>query len=257
MTETVLETGLSHWKTHKLYRQNVEFLVEEFCSWKSLLALLDHVYSERDKAFIATLFLTGGRISEVLQLRKENFEVRKEEGVILVRNMPLLKRYRKLGTKIYEDGHKGWETEKLNMTRKTFPIKIGEPLVPILIDWLNKSEGLLFPSSDKRRKGKPLTRFWAYNTIIRLDRTLPETLKIDLGLNKPFIKNNVKVSDRLHLWLHYFRSQRASQLVTDYGFEILDLINYFSWESFETAGHYAHKGWRGLSSKMESRSTYF
>jgi hypothetical protein len=62
-----------------------------------------------------------------------------------------------------------------------------------------------------------------------------------------------KISSTLHLWLHWFRSQRASQLVRDYGFEVIDLIKYFSWEKYETALHYAQKGWKDLASKMQAR----
>ena len=77
-------------------------------------------------------------MSEVLSLTNGNFEFREADGVILVRNMKLLKRYKKLSEKIKEDGSKGWETEKLDKTRKTFPIMLSEPFVPILIEWIEK-----------------------------------------------------------------------------------------------------------------------
>ena len=41
------------------------------------------------------LFETGCRVSETLALETNNFEVREGEGVILVRKMPFLKRYKK------------------------------------------------------------------------------------------------------------------------------------------------------------------
>jgi hypothetical protein len=46
-------------------------------------------------------------------------------------------------------------------------------------------------------------------------------------------------------------------LVSDYGYEAVDLIDYFSWEKYETALHYAKKGWRGLAAKMlPAKTTY-
>jgi hypothetical protein len=70
---------------------------------------------------------------------------------------------------------------------------------------------------------------------------------------RPFInEKGVKISDEIHLWLHWFRSQRASQLVCDYSFEVMDLVNYFDWKDVETAIRYAKKGWRGLTEKMNN-----
>jgi len=239
-----------YWSTHDYYRLCVKDFVEEFCGWTPLKQLIvEHATQGRDQAFLTTLFLTGGRVSEVLALQKQNFEVREAEGLILVRNMPLLKRYKKLSATQDTEGHKKWVTQKLVKTRKPFPIQLAEPLTPMLTDWLGKNEGLLFPSPYK--VGEPLTRQWAYHLIRTLDSQLPSSLREALGLNKPFIKDGKKINDRLHLWLHWFRSQRASQLVDNYGYEILDLVDYFSWQKYDTALTYARRGWRGLASKMQ------
>jgi len=52
----------------------------------------------RDKALIATAFETGGRIQEVLMLKKENFTVLEDR--IVVKDMPVVKRYEKVGERI-------------------------------------------------------------------------------------------------------------------------------------------------------------
>lgn len=52
------------------------------------------------------------------------------------------------------------------------------------------------------------------------------------------------------MWPHWFRAQRASQLVADYGFEVMDLVDFFRWEKSDVALTYARRGWRGLASKM-------
>jgi len=241
---------VGYWLNHDYYRLSVKDYVEEFCGWTALKQLIvDYATQGRDQAFLTTLFLTGGRVSEVLALQKTNFEVREPEGLILVRNMPLLKRYKKLS----KDEEGKWITQKLVKTRKPFPIRLAEPLTPILLEWLEKNEGLLFPSPYKI--GFPLSRHWAYHLIRVLDSQLPRDLKEELGLNKKFIKTvegkQVEIADVLHLWLHWFRSQRASQLVSDYGYEVIDLIDYFSWLRYDTALTYARKGWRGLAAKMQ------
>jgi len=240
---------MGYWSHHDYHRLNVKDFVEEFCTWKPLKELISYASLGRDQAFVSVLFLTGGRVSEVLALKRENFEVRQAEGLAIVRNMKLLKRYKKLSEILDAEGNKRWITELVEAKRKPFPIMLREPLTPFLIEWLGQTEGLLFRSPYKL--GFPLSRFWAYNLVRQIDKEIPLTLRRDLGLNKPFIKDGKRISDRLHLWLHWFRSQRASQLVSDYGYEVIDLIDFFSWERYDTALTYARKGWRGLASKMQ------
>jgi len=238
-----------YWSFNKYYRLNVKDFIEEFCGWQPLKDLVGYASPDRDQGFIVALFLTGGRVSEVLALTRQNLEIRQAEGLIIVRNMNLLKRYKKLSESVDAQGKRRWVTERVEKKRKPFPIMMREPLTPILIEWLNKTQGLLFPSPYKL--GFPLSRFWAYKLIRNLDNQISSELREDLGLNKPFVKDGKKISDRLHLWLHWFRSQRASQLVNDYGYEVIDLIDYFSWERYDTALTYARRGWKGLASKMQ------
>ena len=246
---------IGYWATHNYVRLNVTELVEEWVGYQPLLELIELAGKPREKAFLSALFLTGGRASEVLALRKSNFEIRENESLIVVRGMPLLKRYRKLEeiTVTLEDGRtvKKWVTQRLQKTRKPFPILLNEPLTPTLLSWLEQiteENGLLFPSP--YREGKPLTRFWAYRFIRRLDKRVNPELRHKLGLDKPFVVDGRRVRDSLHLWLHWFRSQRACCLVSEFGFQLHDLIDWFSWQNIETATHYAKKGWRGLAEKM-------
>jgi integrase len=228
---------------------------EGWVGYQPLLELIELAGTPREQAFLSALFLTGGRVSEVLALKKSMFEIRKRERVIVVRNMPLLKRYRKLSEVKDEEGRRKWVTEKLQKTRKPFPIPLKEPLTPYLLNWIEawieaipEEDGLLFPSP--YRVGKPLSRFWAYHVIRGLDNRLTPELRQKLGLDKPFVVDGKVVKDKLHLWLHFFRSQRACCLVSEYGFQLHDLIDWFSWEHIQTAMDYAKKGWRGLAEKM-------
>ena len=236
---------------HPYFRQKVD-LVENFCGWDALKELLSYASPWRDQPFIACLFQTGGRVSETLALRKNNFILKESDKVLLVENMMLLKRYKKLKEPI-----DGKTTERIVSFRKKFPISLTEPLTPIIQNWiqeLRNKEGketnfLLFKSSYKL--GEPLSRHWAYWTIRKLDSEISDTLRETLGLNKPLLdKHGNEVKDKLHLWLHFFRSQRASALVDLYGFSVLDLIDFFSWKRADTAVTYARRGWKGLADKM-------
>jgi len=247
------QTG--YWATHPYVRLNVKDYSEEWVGYKPLLELIALAEKPREKAFLSCLFLTGGRVSEVLSLRKNNFEIRKEENLIICRSMPLLKRYKKLQELNFTNSKgqtiRRWVTQKLEKTRKPFPILLGEPLTPILLNWIEDipdENGLLFPSP--YREGKPLSRFWAYRFIRRLDKAVNPELRQKLGLDKPLVIEGLRVKDSIHLWLHFFRSQRACCLVSEFGFQLHDLLDWFSWEHIETAKDYAKKGWRGLAEKM-------
>lgn len=215
------------WGTHDYSRRAVSRDVEEFCGWGTLLRIVAACETPLEKAFISTLFSTGSRVSECLHLESHHFEEIPEEGLIIVRGAPLLKRYKK----IEELPGGGWETEGVEATRRPFPLILQEPLTPIVADWVKEAHGYLFPSF--RRPGKPLSRAWAYKRIIALgDRCGVPT------------------------WPHWYRSQRASQLVADYSFELLDLLDFFSWDKIDTALTYTRRGPWGLAKKMRALPRY-
>jgi len=216
------------WGWHDYSRRAVSKDVEEFPGWGVLMELADACETSLERAFIAALFLTGSRVSEALQLRGSSFEVLEEDGLIICRGVTLLKRYHKLEE--LPDGSS--VTGPLETNRRPFPILLAEPLTLILVAWLEKvRSGYLFPSP--RRPGKPLTRAWAYKLSGRLqDRT------------------------GVPCWPHAFRSWRASQLVQDYGFEVLDLIDFFTWEKLDTALGYTRRGPWGLAKKMRPLPQY-
>lgn len=194
----------------KRAKRSVE-IVESFCGWDRLVELLQKCSQKRDKALVSALFETGGRVSEVLQLRKDNFVV--QEPYVIVKAMPVLKRYKKVGERVDKNGRKRWVTERKNAYR-TFPIHMKEPLCPTLIDHVeNSNPNRLFN----------LSRIHAYRIVRKLDD---------------------------EIFPHWFRAQRASQLALEYGFSVHDLIDFFSWKSLQTATHYSRMGWKGLAAKM-------
>jgi site-specific recombinase XerD len=194
----------------KQAKRSVE-VVESFCGWDFLLKLLPKCKQERDRALISALFETGGRVSEVLQLKKDNFVV--QEPYVVVKAMPVLKRYSKVGEFVDRKGRKRWRTSEKKSYR-TFPIHMKEPLCLSLLEYI-----------EERRTEKlfDIGRFQVYRVVRSLDNDI---------------------------FPHWFRAQRASQLALEYGFDMHDLIDFFNWKSLQTATHYSHMGWKGLANKM-------
>jgi len=215
------------WRDHTYERRSVLRDVEGFVGWGTLMGLVESAGSELEKAFLCTAFLTGGRVSEVLSLTGDMFDVDREEGVVVVRGMPLLKKYKKIG----EHPGGGWETVPVDAVRRPFPVLLCEPLAPIMVEWVKRANHLLFPSP--RRLGRPLSRAWGYKVVTRAGERA--------GLS---------------VWPHWFRSQRASQLAADYNFQVLDLVDYFSWDKMDMAVHYSRRGWAGLLARMRPLSRY-
>jgi len=277
------------WYDHPYNRLNVKDYVRQFCGWKALTELIQLIYDEKQKAFFVTLFLTGGRVTEVLLLMKSNFEV--ERNVVEVTDMRLLKKYKKLDEYIDPvTGKPRWHTEKFTRFRKPFTIQRREPFTPILEAWIKKtkdskivndpkkkpSDVYLFPSpqSHSRRYMKnlflsekaktkvnwyvpdangeiPYTLQWAYLIIRDVNNRASQGLKKRLGLLIPFRdKEGKKIADEIHLFLHWFRSQRASQLAKDYKLGVPELVDLFEWEDMKTAIRYAKMGGETLTEKM-------
>lgn len=166
----------------------------------------------RDQALIAALFLTGGRVNEVVPLRKSNFEAHPRS--IHVKGMKVLKRYKKLSSYIDPEGKKRFVTEPIYATRGVFAIQPQELLVPILTLWLEEVEDYLFPSPAKSRSH--LSDVRAYQIV----RAIGKRCGVEV-------------------WPHWFRSQRATQLVVEYSFDIHKLADWFKWKELDTARRYA------------------
>jgi len=194
--------------------------VREFCGYDFLVRLAEAMGHPMYKALIALLFETGGRVSEVLRLRKSNFVRRK--NYLEVREMPVLKRYRKV-RRVSDSSKKSgfrWITERKKEFR-SIPIPYDSPLVPYILDYLRtlRDDELLFP----------ITRQTAFNKIREAGKRLNE---------------------RLELYPHWFRAQKASQLASEYGFDVFGLKEFFKWVDDDMAEHYASLGARGLARRM-------
>jgi integrase len=223
--------------------------VNEFCGWEALAELNKYAGSPRNELYLLGLQKSGGRAGEVLALNTNNFSVNKRKKALIVSNMKLEKRFRTIKQ---PDGSK--IRQHIEAIRKPFPIPIREPLSKELIEHLaNTPDGYLFSSPYKSHI--PLTVSWGYKLIIKINGEIPSTLFNQLGLNLPFMDKltGQRIANTIHLWQHFFRAQRASQLRSEYGFTEADLMEYFGWLDYGTALHYSRLGASRLADKMNRK----
>jgi integrase len=215
-----------YWKEHgdEYERESVKD-IERFCGWETLQQLVDECgrtnYTvspiwgghaaqyrqrliQRDRGLIATLFSTGGRVTEVLQLRTKNFDI--DDKWIRVTGMETLKRFSR-------DKTTG-ETTKIHTTRGRFSIPRDEALVPYMLTTIEGAEDFIFPSPKKNRDH--ISKVRAYQIV----RSVGERCDIKI-------------------YPHWFRAQRASQLAEELNFNLIALMRYFNWEDMKTAKRYA------------------
>jgi len=235
--------------------RSVEKDVEAFCGWEFLQELVEAAPSAFMQGLMAALFGTGGRISEVLGLCKWNVDLGLHDEVVVVRQMPLLKRFEKVGDvdKWKCVGHcrrrwtqrptqdeyrehkikkyKGWITKPI-ADHRTFPIRVSEPLTQYLVSWYEGVKGpldVLFP----------IKRSAAFVRVRNIGKELDKDIPFS-NIRSPLIYD------------HWFRAARACHLAFEYGFNKDDLEEFFEWKERKPsmAKRYASLGWIGLARKM-------
>jgi len=185
-----IKGSIGYWSTHAFSKRSCDTDIERFCGWNALSNLVESCKNSAQQLLVLSLFKTGGRISEVLSLDREMFDV--QEKFVIVSGMPVLKVRRPM--------------------MRTFPIFRKERLTEELIDLL-PHDGKLF--TFKRCK--------AYKDIVSINQDW---------------------------WPHKFRGERASQLVADYNFDTLKLMQFFEMQTPSTPTHYAKMSTKELQNAM-------
>jgi integrase len=231
------------------YRLNVYDYIDCFCGWDPLTELVKYAGSPRNELYLLSLIKTGGRAGEVLTLNTDNFKLDKRSKTLQCKNMKLEKRWHKVKL---PDGTT--TRDHIEAVRKPFPILLRENLTKELVEHLALTpDGSLFPSPYKTHD--PLTVSWGYKLILRINDELPRPLFQELGLDRPFNNDKgEKIAETIHLWQHWFRSQRASQLKEEYDFTESELMEFFGWMDYKTALHYSRSGFSKLAEKMRQHS---
>lgn len=205
------------------------------------------------QALMAALFQTGGRISEILDLQRSNFFIDTHPELAVVRRMLLLKRYektdeyweyakeqpRQMATGALTNIGKMFRKHEGKYRRKRWRTKSIEERRDLSFP---KAEPLyakyLLPHLQKVKEGKLFKV--KYNAIYSVLYKLP------VEESKPFATPK-------HYNPHWFRGQRAAHLRINYGFDTLDLKNFFEWKSDDMAGYYARLGGIPIGEKMLKR----
>jgi site-specific recombinase XerD len=168
-------------------------------------------YHARDKALLSLLYLTAGRITEVLRLKKSQFDSETDKDFIIIRDMQVVKR------------------------RKETLVKYGVPLreVPLplkgqlshftrsVTDYLKRieDEAMLFPSNKKANLHMSRIRAWQ-------------------------IVNGI--TDQ---WCHYFRSQAESHYGRVFK-DVIALSNFVRVVNVQTLSEYVKTSWEDYRTQL-------
>jgi len=222
------------------HRHSVDRDVRFFVGWKVLTELLEKA-DPRYREVGLFAFKTAGRITETLSLTADMFVIDQRAGFVLVRNFPILKRWKAVdkfiicercgagsskfetvcggcGANLLVTGKRRYKTERVPEKRLPFYIPIKEALTANMLAVLEQRIGneVLFPSP---YTGKPYTRQWAHNAIKEYGSVV--------GLDS--------------LYNHWFRAQRLTQLGNEYGFDRDELKAFSGIKKDETLDKYAKK----------------
>ena len=212
--------------------------VEGFCGWDFLLSLVRVFNFAPYQGFLACLFETGGRVSEVLELRREHFNL-SYANVIVVERMPVLKRYEVVGKVPDKSKKRGlkWVTTSVKDYRY-FPIRTDEPLVSYMLSWVEKCG-----------KGERLFEFDRFQAL-KLLRRAGEALNMPIPFTRHRRENRPLHSSEI--FPHLLRAERACQLASEYSFDAYALRQFFGWKprKQDMAEKYASLDWRGLAKRM-------
>jgi len=237
---------------------------------------------QTDKAIQATAFLTGSRISEVLMAHADNFSV--EGDFIICKDLPVLKRFSKIASEVeYLDKPGGgeiipkgytwsktygafvkikWVTDARLDIREDFPIPLWEPFIDILEERIREAKPgpggyrWLFPSSSlpSRVESKGVQKW----ILERFGLDARAWISPERAYQKV---RTIGERQGLHIFNHWFRSQRATMLNHYYRFNEQLLHRFFSWAGGwattrpSMGALYARTGIEELTEKMQVNKT--
>ena len=183
-----------------------------FIGWDKITKIINKADNSDVELLILALILTGGRTTETLNLTKNNFDFESSKHSIIIKDMRLDKKYKRIEPGV---------TEKVWTTRDSFPILYREPLTNRFVKCIKKLQRTkLFPWYSRQ-----LSYYY---------------------VRKAGDKAGIRVSD------HWFRGQRASQLQEEYLFKKDECETYFGWRkpANDMYARYGSTTWRYLELMM-------
>lgn len=202
----------------------------EIISKQALIGQLQKYKSKdikKDLAFISLLYLTAGRVEEIVGLIRYRYYKDKERDVMIITEP--IKRHQIEFAQLHDEDYmliNQIPTLKRKLENNQIPLRN----IPVYI----KNE-----------------RFFV-NCIKEYIKNMSfESSLFNFTPAKAWtICHNIRTKNGNPAFNHYFRHLRLSHLAKDYGFQSLDLQQFVNWANAMMAGKYIHFNWQTLAKKM-------
>jgi len=198
-------------------KRSVKESRDRFPGWLRLGNLYNKCPSPEHEAIFLTLFHTGCRVSEAIELRRD--QVAYNESAVYVYAAPVLKHKKKANREIM------------------IPYNPSNLLFPKFLEYLDRgleTEGgghvkptYLLPAYEKFTHGLVLDRHTTRSTVyVKLSQIDPD------------------------LYPHQLRGWCAGMLAEEHDLNAFDLMTWFNWKTADMASHYARTRERALEAKL-------
>ena len=193
--------------------------VPEVITKEAILEIIeDPKLKYETKALIAILYLTGGRISEVLAVRPMDI-VKAADNVITFKLI---------------------NSKNRRTKRKVIPIILLNDVERKMMKYIFDFYTAKNTPADAR-----IFTFTRHNAWRRLQKIN------EIIVRASDYKNKVEIDDmEFKLHPHYFRHCRATHLANDYNLSAIDIQNAMGWSDTRPLSIYAHGDWRTMAQKM-------
>jgi len=168
----------------------------------------DHEVIER-QLYLTTLFCTGDRVAEAIQLTPKKEQVSWNDEVISISNSPVLK---------YKDGKVHWR--RIDIPRKAN--LLSDHFIEFVLDAEKKGQQFLLPR---------LTPF--ISTPQLMGHTSHQNI-----YNKINQIYTGEILGSEGIWCHWLRAQTASFLIEVVGLDPYAIKDWFNWSSLEMSSQY-------------------
>lgn len=178
----------------------------------------DH-YVQPYRCIFYLTYLTGGRISEVIEIRKRDIKETKDNGqsILIIKLNTRKNRFSKF---------------------RNIPIPYSpmvEKVKTYISDLERNNEDFIFRELARIKRGR--TKVW--------EQFSKEIVTIRAVRGTEYIKEY-----EMKMRPHYLRHCRATHLAEKYGFDSLYLMYFMGWTSPAPAKRYAHLNWKSMINKM-------
>ena len=168
-------------------------------------------YHVRDRALLSLLYLTAGRIEEVLRLNKRQFDFESDKDFIIIRDMQVVKRRKET-------------IVKYGVPLREVPLPLKGDLsqfTKLVVDYLKliDENTMLFPSNKKANSHLSRNRSWQI------------------------------VNGMTGKWCHYFRSQAESNYGRIFK-DVIALANFVRVVNVQTLSEYVKTSWEDYREQL-------